>query len=113
MHTQEIDYTYQILPEPIELIIMALCSDYLRRHSVIEKSSSTYRIIMEYRFLNYRIYNAAVEIVGTRYALHFIDDIGRGTGYAKNQHIHLSERIYKMRKTQVKINIAKRLSLYE
>ena len=111
MYAEEI--TYAIMPEAIEIIIMALCSDYFRRNSVIESQSATYRVIMEYRFLNHRIYNAAAEIAGERDAVGFIRDIGCGNGYAKSSLSNLTERVYKMRKKEVKYNIAKRLSLFE
>ncbi len=113
MYAEEVIYADMLMPEAVEIIIMALCSDYFRRMSVIESGMATYRIIMEYRFLNHRIYNAVEEIVGKRDAIAFIKDIGKGTGYAKSDIITLSERNYKIMKKEVKLNIAKRLSLYE
>ena len=55
--------------------------------------------------------NAAVEVAGPRDALVFIKDIGYGIGYAASDLLVLSEVVYKQRKTEVKYNIARRLSL--
>ena len=100
-----------IMPPSIENIITALCADYMRRAEVISGHSAPYNVIMEYRFLNYRIMNAAIEIAGSRDALFFINDIGNDIGYASSELWVLSELVYKERKKEVKDNIARRLSL--
>lgn len=100
-----------IIPLGVDAIITAICADYPRRSSVILCKSAPYNVIMEYRFLNYRIMNAAVEIAGSRDALLFIYDIGSNVGYTSSQLYTLSESVYKNRKNLVKENIAKRLSL--
>lgn len=100
-----------VMSKSLDELITALCADYLRRADVIATRSAPYNVIMEYRFLNYRIMNAAIEIAGTRDALSFIDDIGSGLGYAGSGLYALAERVYKERKRDVKYNIAKRLSL--
>ena len=100
-----------VMPEGIEEIIKALCADYTRRALVIECRSAPFNVIMEYRFLNYRIMNAAVEIAGPRDARCFIKDIGEEIGYAATDLWLLSEMAYKQRKTDIKFNIARRLSL--
>lgn len=99
------------LPLPIEKLIGLLCADYPRRDSVIKERTAPYNVIMEYRFLNYRILSAATEIAGSRDALEFIGDIGNDTGYASSELWILTERVYKERKGAVKHNIARRLSL--
>nr|MBE6545652.1 hypothetical protein [Oscillospiraceae bacterium] len=113
MHAGLLDEGEAMMPIAIEFAIMALCADYPRRAEVIESKNATYRIIMEYRFLNYRMLGAAVEIAGTRDALLFIKEIGSGVGYAASELWSLSESIYKDRKREVKRNIARRLCLYE
>lgn len=112
MLSASIDWEEYTLPWEIEIVVKGLCADYRRRCAVIEARGASYKVIMEYRFLNYRIFNAAIEIVGEREALSFIEEIGNGDGYAKSNS-HLSESVYKKRKKEVKFNIAKRLLLYE
>lgn len=104
-------YDEIIIPDELESLIIALCADFLRRSAVILARNAPYNVIMEYRFLNYRIMNAAIEIAGTRDALNFICDIGSNVGYSSTKLYALSEAEYKQRKSDVKVNIAKRLSL--
>ena len=100
-----------LMPPELEAIICALCADYFRRAEIISRKAAPYNVIMEYRFLNYRIMNAAIEIAGSRDALFFIKDIGENVGYAASDLFVLSEAVYKERKKEVRDNIAKRLSL--
>ena len=104
-------YDELLIPDGIDAIVISLCADYSRRAEVIVDRNAPYNVIMEYRFLNYRIMNAAVEMAGTRDALSFINDIGNNIGYSDSELWTLSERVYKLRKREVKYNIAKRLSL--
>ena len=104
-------YDELIMPRGLDTLITALCADYPRRAEVIDRRSAPYNVIMEYRFLNYRIINAAAEIAGSRDAIYFVYDIGNEVGYAASDLIALSEVIYKQRKKEVKENIARRLSL--
>ena len=103
-------YNEMTMPKGVEALVNALCADYFRRSQVISERTAPYNVIMEYRFLNYRIMNAALEIVGARDALAIISDIGKRRGYAKSDSL-LSEKTYKSQKTAVKHNIARRLSL--
>lgn len=100
-----------LIPVGLDKIIIALCADYLRRSIVISDRTAPYNVIMEYRFLNYRMMNAAIEIAGSRDAALFIYDIGNNIGYAESELFSLSEKVYKERKKEVKENIARRLSL--
>jgi hypothetical protein len=104
-------YDELIMPDELEAVIVALCADYLRRAEIISSRRAPYNVIMEYRFLNYRIMNAAVEIAGSRDALFFIYDIGNNIGYSASDLYALSESVYKERKREVRDNIARRLSL--
>lgn len=104
-------YDEHIMDNGLEEIIKSLCADFTRRDLVIKCRNAPFNVIMEYRFLNYRIMNAAIEIVGTRDARAFIKDIGEETGYADTDLWLLSEVVYKERKSEVKCNIARRLSL--
>lgn len=100
-----------LMPPELDALITAICADYTRRAEVISRRAAPYNVIMEYRFLNYRIMNAAMEIAGSRDALFFINDIGGNVGYAQSDLWVLSESVYKERKKEVKDNIARRLSL--
>ena len=100
-----------VMPKGVDNIVRSLCADYFRRSSVIAERSAPYTVIMEYRFLNYRIMNATLEIVGSRDALAIISDIGKNRGYAKSESL-FSEKTYKKQKDAVKRNIARRLSLW-
>ena len=62
-----------VLPRDVDTAVRALCADYSRRSEVIKDRSASYRVIMEYRYLNYRIYTAACEAVGEDDALGFIE----------------------------------------
>lgn len=104
-------YDEALMPTELDALIIALCADYPRRAEVISSRNAPYNVIMEYRFLNYRIMNAAMEIAGSRDALYFIYDIGRNNGYTSSDLFILSETVYKERKKEVKENIARRLSL--
>lgn len=104
-------YDELLMPPELEAIVCALCADYSRRADIISRKAAPYNVIMEYRFLNYRIMNAAIEIAGSRDAIFFIKDIGENAGYAASDLFVLSEAVYKERKKEVRDNIAKRLSL--
>lgn len=104
-------YDELLMTPELEALICALCADYSRRADIISRRAAPYNVIMEYRFLNYRIMNAAIEIAGSRDALFFIKDIGGNIGYASSDLWVLSETVYKERKKEVRDNIARRLSL--
>ena len=105
-------YDESVMCLGLENLVKAMCADFERRALVIKERNAPYNVIMEYRFLNYRILNAAVEISGTRDAIEYIRDIGLGTGYANSALNVVCERVYKKRKSEVKRNIARRLSLF-
>lgn len=99
-----------LMPRTLDAIVIALCADYSRRASAIESREIPFNVTMEYRFLNYRIINAAMEIAGEKDALAFVSEIGNRRGYTSSE-LYLSESVYKTRKKEVKENIAKKLSL--
>ena len=96
----------------VDALVVALCSDYERREEVIRNKSASYRVIMTYRFLNYKILDAASAIAGTRDSLDFIKEIGEKRGYTKTE-VALGERAYKLTKLYVKVEIARRLGLID
>ncbi|MBQ2876144.1 MAG: hypothetical protein IJE25_03965 [Clostridia bacterium] len=99
--------------ESLDLLVVAVCADYDRRLSAIKERSVSHRTEMEYRYLNYRVYLAAAEIVGDLYAPDMIREIGARRGYAKSAVEDYSERTYKVKKQQIKMNIAKKLHLID
>lgn len=99
------------MDKSLEGLIIALCADFERRRLAIEEKALPKRVLMEYKFLNLRILEGAMEAVGTKDARLFIDDIGARRGYAKSEIDGISEPSYKIKKARAKIFIAKKLSL--
>ena len=97
----------------LDTLVIALCLDYQRRKSAIEGRSVGRRVDTEFRYLNFRIFDAAAEIAGEEDAEGFIQDIGERIGYAKSELWHLSEGTYKDYKRCIKDNIAKKLHLID
>ena len=102
----------KVMPKGTDALVVALCADYFRRKRLIEHRTASHTVIMECRYLNYRIFDAAASVVGTGYAERFIRDIGECEGYGRGEDIYMSETVYKIRKGEVKRAIAKRLSLF-
>lgn len=105
-------YDKAVMQRTLDDLVVTLCADYFRRKRLIERRAATYSVIMECRFLNYRILDAASQIAGERDAEVFIREIGEGVGYANSALDTMSERTYKERKLEVKRAIARRLSLF-
>ena len=95
----------------LDTLIIALCLDYRRRERAIEERSASKRTDTEYRYYNFKIYDAVSEIAGARFADQYIDEIGNRVGYAKSTIGCVSETIYKQYKRLIINNIAKRLHL--
>ena len=99
--------------ESLDGLIVAICADFDRRANAIESGSVTHRTEMEYSYLNYKIFEATAEIVGSYYAQDMIREIGARRGYAKTAIDDYSEKTYKVKKSQIKMNIAKKLHLID
>ena len=97
----------------LDALVVALCRDYERRAVAVASERVTPRTGMEYKYLNYRIFEGAAEIVGERYAALYINEIGRKIGYASSAHDAVCERVYKEEKQEVKINVARKLHLLD
>ena len=93
-------------------LVCSLCADYFRREDALQERTASKRVDMEYRYLNFLMYEATAEIVGDRVANAFIDEIGRHIGYASSS-VPFSENLYKVRKQEVKIAIARKLHLLD
>jgi len=101
------------VPESAEALAAALCADYFRRERAIEEGTEPLRVRMKYEYLNRRIYTAAREICEKEEdALGFIEEIGAKRGYAKSR-FTVSEKTYKVKKREVKLNILRRLYLLD
>ena len=99
--------------DTLDFLVVALCRDYARREGSVNEKRCTPRTEMEYRYINYRIIEATEEIVGVKYARLFIDEIGNKVGYAYSSVDCMSECMYKIKKKEVKVNIAKSLHLLD
>ena len=99
------------LKNSLEVLVSALCLDYARRAKAIEERMVTKRTDTEFRYYNFKIYDAAAEIVGERFAEIYIYEIGMRIGYAKTEISCISESAYKNYKKLIKENIAKKLHL--
>ena len=97
--------------DTLDALVLALCRDYFRRKEAIEDHTANRRTLTEYRYLNYRIREAAAEIVGDVLAPVYIREIGESIGYAKSRDEENSELTYKRYKQLVKANIARKLHL--
>ena len=95
----------------LDLLIVALCADYQRRKEVIEKRQAHRRVDTEFRYLNFKIYDAVAEIVGEELAELFIYEIGNKVGYARSEVEAMSESTYKIYKKRVKDNLSVKLYL--
>ena len=100
------------LIKSLDNIVVALCDDYPRRQCIIESGEASRRVVMEYKYLNYKIFEGAAVIVGLDRALLYINEIGKKTGYVNSRLFEIiSETTYKNKKTCVKRKIAENLSL--
>lgn len=98
--------------ESLDKLIGAMCLDYKRRSYAIEENKMEKRTLMEYRYLNYKIFVAVAEIVGEVNAELFINEIGEHIGYAKSKS-DMCETVYKNSKQLCKIAIARKLRLID
>ena len=96
----------------LEEVVRALCADYDRRNECIEQKTVSRRVRMEYAYINARMLEAAHSVCGSEIGTGFIEDIGRGRGYAKSDLAEcFSEKLYKTKKTEVIMSIARSLHL--
>ena len=99
--------------DTLDAVVVALCADYERRRSAILQDKAERRTLMEYRYINSRIYEAVAETVGERLCPVFIKEIGQRIGYAKSEIDCMSESSYKSEKQLAKIKIARALRLID
>ncbi len=101
------------IPPTVDAIIVALCADYERRAALIHDPDISLRTSVEYRYLNYKISEAAKEVVGEGVAKMYVDEIGEKRGYAKSDIYGICEVTYKVAKREIKHNIARKLHLID
>ncbi len=101
------------IAEGVDAIVVALCSDYERRRRAIEEHTVNNRTDAEYKYYNFKIFDAVAEVIGERYVNVFINEIGKKIGYAKSEINFMSEVTYKKYKYLIKENIAKKLHLID
>jgi len=94
----------------VDLVVEALCRDYDRRVAAIKQKRLSRRTEVELKYINFKMLEAAREIVGDLAEIYIIE-IGKRRGYAKSKIECESETSYKNKKQEVKRNIAKKLHL--
>ena len=99
--------------DTLDALIVAYCRDFQRREESVKQGYCTGRTSMEYKFLNFRISEAAMEIAGERLGGIFIEEIGNRVGFAHSRIDCLSESAYKIQKQEIKLNIARKLHLLD
>ena len=102
-----------VLPDSLDKLIVALCQDYKRRQNAILERSFSSRTQMEYRYINYRIEEGALEICPINCVESFIDEIAMRRGYAGSSIDCMSESTYKRQKQEIKYNVARKLHLID
>lgn len=98
--------------DTLDFLIVAFCRDFETRERSIKEKSCQRRTLMEYEYINRRLVDAAREIVGESYRT-YIKEIGERIGYAYSRIEHLSETDYKIKKREVKLNIARKMHLLD
>ena len=102
-----------VLPESLDKVIVALLGDYRRRQDAILKRSFSHRTEMEYRYIDYRIEEGALEICPMNCVERFIDEIATRRGFANSDIDCMSEVTYKRQKLEIKFNVARKLHLID
>jgi hypothetical protein len=99
----------------LDQVCIALCADFRRRARTIAERSASRRTIIEYRYLNDRIFFATLSLAGEREsAYRYIEEIGGKIGYAKSSFAdEISEVTYKKRKMEIKRRILVALHLVD
>ena len=64
------------IADSFDMLIVALCADFDRRDRALSGGNLERSVEMEYRYYNYKIYQAAAEVVGAPEARMYINDIG-------------------------------------
>ena len=98
--------------EALDFLIIAFCRGFDARERAIDEKSCSRRTVMEYEYINRRLVDASREIVGDDYLI-YIYEIGEKIGYAHSRVSDICETDYKMKKKQVKMNMARKMHLLD
>ena len=101
------------LPRGLDTLLAGLCMDFFRREEALRAGTASFRVRMEYEYLNVRIFEAACEEChdGEEARL-YIEEIGEKIGYASSR-AACSETTYKQKKQRIRRNILKKLHLLD
>lgn len=103
------EYVKGILLPTLDAFVVAACADFERREELLKSENVSLRTRTELRYLNYIISTATAEIAEPCYVNLFIEEIGSRTGFAHSMIDGMGEEAYKIRKMEIKRNIAKKL----
>ena len=101
------------LTDTVDQLVVAHCADYSRRKAQIERGGMSQRTVMELRYLNFRMLDAAAELVGEDDAEVYIEEIGMRRGYASTKIEDISESTYKIKKQKIKLALARGIHLID
>lgn len=113
MGTWSLEYRQIGYTSSLDDLVRALCRDFERRRDAIREGSVGKRTYMEYAYINGKMLDAACELAGEREAEIYIREIGEKIGYAYSEIPCASEVLYKKRKLEIKLNIARKLHLLD
>lgn len=102
-----------IIRGSVSELVRALCLDYPRRADAICNHSVSGRVENEFKYYNFKIFDAAAEVVGEALAEKFIREIAERTGYVSSEIDNMCEKTYKTYKRDTAVNIARRLYLID
>ena len=113
MRTRDLDGAPRQYTPTLDALVIALCHDFDRREEAVRKKLCGRRVSVEYKYINYRISEAACEVAGDVYGPIYIREIGKKVGFANSEVSCVSESVYKTEKLSVKLAIARYLFLLD
>ena len=100
-----------LMDKSLGALVVAICADFDRRERAIKEKKLPMKVLMEYKYLNLRILEGVMEVVGIENAPTYIREIGERCGYANSKIAEISEYNYKRLKNAAKRAIARKLAL--
>ncbi len=103
----------RLITKTDELLVDALCAGFDGRAETLRRCAASRRTLMEYAYLNGKIWEAAMEVTANeKESLLFISEIGSRTGYVKSG-LCYGESAYKEKKSAIRKGILLKLHLFE